>query len=102
MLQYEIQNKIKRGGKFETVLMTKYIVSPTEISGIERFLGQMDNLVADNVRAAIFRTKRPYERKYKQDPEAPDGWLAFILFKNESTWLQNNCLNKLFTYDKSI
>lgn len=98
MLQYEVPNKIKRGGKYELVLMMKYIVSPSEIAGIESFLARMDDFKADSVRVAISRTKRPYERKYRQDPEAPDGCLAFILFNTDATWLQENCLNKLFTY----
>ena len=50
MLQYQIQNKVKRRGKYEIVLMTKYILDDKELAGIDRFLGNMDDLTADNIR----------------------------------------------------
>lgn len=98
MLQYEINNKMKRGGRMETVRMMKYVVSSVELEGIERFLTRLDDDNVHSVRTAIKRTTKPYERRYKQDPEAPIGSLAFILFKSDAAWLQENCLNKLFTY----
>lgn len=98
MLQYQINNKIKRSGRMETVLMMKYIVSPRELARIDDFLCGLDDDAVHGVRAAIKRTNRPYERKYKADPEAPTDSLSFILFSPEATWLQVNCLNKLFKY----
>ena len=98
MLQYDINNKMKRKGRMEMVLMTKYVLSMDELQGIFRYLDQVDDPAVDNVRVAITRTQRQYERKYRHDPHAPDGSLAFILFKSDATWLQENCLNKLFTY----
>lgn len=98
MLQYQIQNKVKRRGKYEIVLMTKYILDDKELAGIDRFLGNMDDLTADNIRRAIKRTERPYERNYKQDPVVDMECLSFILFNADAIWLQENCLNKLFTY----
>ena len=98
MLQYEINNKMKRNGRMEMVRMIKYVVSSVELEGIDRFLTKLDDDAVHNVRAAIKRTSRPYERKYKHDPEAPTNSLAFILFKADAAWLQENCLDKLFTY----
>ena len=98
MLQYQINNKMKRSGRMETVLMMKYVVSPRELAGIDDFLSRLDDDAVHNVRAAIKRTNRPYERRYKADPEAPTGSLSFILFSSDATWLQDNCLNKLFKY----
>ena len=98
MLQYEINNKMNRSGQMKMVRMMKYVVSSVELEGIERFLAKLDDDTVHSVRAAIKRTSRPYERRYKQDPEAPSGSLAFILFKSDAAWLQENCLNKLFTY----
>ena len=80
------------------VLMTKYILVDKELAGIDRFLCNMDDLTADSIRSAIKRTKRPYERKYKQDPAVDYECLSFILFNADAAWLQENCLNKLFTY----
>ena len=100
MWQYEIHNKVKRRGRMETVLMTKYVLSQAELDGIIRYLDRidLDDVTVANVRMAIIRTQRLYERKYRYDPVAPDGSLAFILFKPDAIWLQDNCLNKLFTY----
>lgn len=98
MLQYEINNKMKRSGRMEMIKMMKYIVSFEELEGIKRFLFKLDDDTVHGVRVAINRTSRPYERKYAQDPEAPPGSFAFILFKPDAVWLQENCLNKLFTY----
>lgn len=100
MLQYEINNKIKRNGRLEVVLMEKYVVSPVELEGIMRFLSNSQNLqkdVVNNVQVAIKRTERIYERKYAYDPEAPLNSRTFILFKSDAMWLQEYCLNKLFT-----
>ena len=98
MLQYQIHNKVKRSGRYEMVLMTKYILEEKELAGIDRFLGNMDDLTADNIRRAIKRTKGPYERNYKQDPVVDMECLSFILFNTDAIWLQENCLDKLFTY----
>ena len=98
MLQYEINNRMKRNGRMEMVRMMKYVVSPEELDGIQRYLSKLDDDAVHNVRMAIIRTNRPYERKYQNDPDAPMGSLAFILFKSDAAWLQENCLNKLFTY----
>lgn len=98
MLQYVINNRMKRSGRMEMVQMIKYIVSPEELAGIDRFLVKLDDDAVHGVRTAIKRTNRPYERKYKNDPEAPSDSLAFILFKPDAAWLQENCLNKLFKY----
>ena len=98
MLQYEINNKIKRKGRMEMVQMTKYIVSPEELAGIDSFLVRVEDDAVYGVRAAIKRTNRPNERRYKNDPQAPSDSLAFILFKPDAAWLQENCLNKLFKY----
>lgn len=98
MLQYEINNRMKRNGRMELVRMMKYVVSPGELDGIQRYLSNLDDDAVHNIRMAITRTNRPYERKYKNDPDAPIGSLTFILFKPDAAWLQENCLNKLFTY----
>lgn len=98
MLQYQINNKIKRNGRVETVQMMKYIVSPSELEGIDKFLIQMDDDNIYKIRMAIQRTRRPYERKYGSDPVAPVDSMAFILFQSDAAWFQENCLNKLFTY----
>ena len=98
MLQYEINNRLTRHGRMELVRMMKYVVSPGELDGIQRYLSNLDDDAVHNIRMAITRTNRPYERKYKNDPDAPIGSLAFILFKPDAAWLQENCLNKLFTY----
>ena len=82
MLQYVINNRMKRSGRMEMVQMIKYIVSPEELAGIDRFLVKLDDDVVHGVRTAIKRTNS----------------LAFILFKPDAAWLQENCLNKLFKY----
>ena len=98
MLQYLINNRMKRSGRVEMVQMMKYIVSPEELAGIDSFLIGLEDDAVHGVRTAIKRTNRPYERRYKDDPEAPSNSLAFILFKPDAVWLQENCLNKLFKY----
>lgn len=98
MLQYQIHNKMKRNGAMETVLMMKYVVSARELAGIDNFLSRLDDDAVHGVRAAIKRTNKPYERKYKTDPEAPADSFSFILFTRDATWLQENCLNQLFKY----
>ena len=60
MLQYQINNKMKRSGRMETVLMMKYVVSPRELAGIDDFLSRLDDDAVPNVRAQKLRLVRSH------------------------------------------